>query len=97
MLPSAYACPPDVIWMCLKSSNALLGVVVVTPEVEIIRTTDEPVLTSYEGHASHWDLCDFESLDESASFVIPDEHISGIKASEQPRFTWMKVDRLDAR
>lgn len=64
--------------MRLERSNALLSIVVVHSEVKVIRTTHEPVLSRNKSNGSHWDLGDFECLDERACFVVPDEHVASV-------------------
>lgn len=65
--------------MRLEGSHSLARVVVVHPQVEVIATTNEPVLAGDESDTSDRDLSNLKGFHESPGFVIPDEHIAGVE------------------
>lgn len=66
--------------MCFESSNALLSVVVVDSQMEVIGTADEPVLPRDKSDGPYWDLCDFECLDKCTCLMVPYEDIACVQA-----------------
>lgn len=72
------AASPNIVRVRFERSNTFLGVVIVHSEVKVICAAYEPVLACNESDGSHWDLRDFECLDQCACLVIPDEDIASV-------------------
>lgn len=53
---------PNIIWMRLKGGNLFGGVVIIDPDVKIIGTANDPILSGDESSGSHRNIGEFESL-----------------------------------
>lgn len=71
----------DVVWVCLECRDLLGGVVVEYPQVEVVRSNDEPVPSGYETPGAYGHIRHFESLDDRLGFIGPDV---GITCGEWP-------------
>lgn len=76
---------PDIIRMRLKTCNLLRGIIIINPQLEIIATTDDPVLPRHETTSPDWDICQLERLDYS---LIPSIRISFLFLSLLSSFVW---------
>lgn len=85
----------DVVWVRLEGCDALLGVVVVDAEVEVVAAADEPVLAGDEGDGAHGDLGDLERLYERFRLVVPDDDAARVQAGNDPWVGRVEVDGLD--
>jgi hypothetical protein len=45
-------------------------VVVEDAELEVVQTSDKPVVASDKFDASHWSLCNFKGFDDCTGFVV---------------------------
>jgi hypothetical protein len=81
----------DVVRMSLKSGYFLVGVVVEDTKLEIVRASNEPVLTRDELDASNRDLRDFESLDDSAGLVVVDVDCAVVETGQDPWFCGVEI------
>jgi hypothetical protein len=80
------AASPNIVRVGFERSNTFLSVVVVHSEVKVICAAYKPVLAGNESDGSHWDLGDFECLDQSACLVIPDEDIASVETGLAVRY-----------
>ena len=72
----------DVVGVRLKSRDFFVRIVVEDPELEVIATSDEPVLAGDEAHTSHRYFCDFKSLDKCACLVVVDVDAAVVETSQ---------------
>lgn len=55
--------------MSLKRCDLFRRVVVVNPKVEVVRTTDNPVLASNKSTGSYRDICEFKGFDDRLNMI----------------------------
>lgn len=60
----------NVVRMCLKCSDLLVGIVIEHAYLEVVGPRDEPALASDESTAPHWDLRDFESFYQCTCLMV---------------------------
>ena len=53
----------DIVWMCFERGDLFRGIVVVDSKLEVIRTTDNPVLARNEAPCPYRDICKLKRLD----------------------------------
>ena len=53
----------NVVGMCFEGRDLLGGIVVVDSELEVIRTTSDPVLARNEAPGSYGDICELKCFD----------------------------------
>lgn len=71
-------------------------VVIENPQLEIIRTSDEPILARDEFDTTYWDFCNLECFDYGACVVVVDVDGAIVESCEKPGFCWVEINALDA-
>lgn len=87
-----YAQTPNVIRMGLELNHFLPSVKVVAPEVEVIATAHEPILSRNELASPDRNICYFEGLDYRGSLVVVEKNLPVIHRSENPWLCRVEVD-----
>lgn len=81
--------------MSLERNDFLMRIIIEDPQLEVVRTSDEPLFTCNEPNTSYRYLGNFERLDQSARIVVVEVHRSIIETGKQPWFSRVEIDRLD--
>ena len=86
----------DIIRVGLKRGHLLVRVVVEDSQLEIVRACYEPILAGNESDTSHWNFGNFKGFDKGSCLMIVDIHAPVVQAGQEPWFSRMEVDCLDA-
>lgn len=80
-LGRVYGDGSDVVGVGFEGGNLLGCVVVVDAQLEVIGTTDDPVLPGHEATRSNGDVCELEGLDYLLGLITPDVDMTYIERS----------------
>ena len=86
----------NIVRMCLEGSDLLVRVVIEDAKLEVVGASNEPVLPRNEAHTTNRNLCDFERFHDCAGFVIVNIDAAIVEACDEPGFSRVEVDGLDA-
>lgn len=85
----------NIIWMCLEGSDFLVCIVIENPQLEVVRSRNEPVFSRNKTDTTDGHFGDFEGFDEGACFVVVDVNAAVIKTGDKPWLCRMEVYSFD--
>ena len=85
----------NIVGVRFKSRNLLVRIVIEDTKLEVIGSSNEPVLSWDEAYATNGDFCNFKGFHDSACFMIVNVDAPVIQSGDEPRFGWVEIDGFD--
>lgn len=85
-----------VVAVSFKSMDAFESIIIEYSDLHVVRTSDDPIFASNKFGCPYGNITDFESFDESLTFVIPDVDMALIEGTEHPWLRGMEIDAFDS-